>query len=64
MAFEHELRMMGNGANCHTTNKALFYLEKWKKDNPQMYEWLSEKVEMAIQTKDWKPVSEFLRRCW
>lgn len=64
MSIEHELRMLHDGANIHIINKTLYYLNRWKDKYPLQYKKLSDKVETAIQSNDWKDIKNYLGRYW
>jgi len=67
------LAQAATGANVHTINKAIHYLNYWDKDNTT---WkitkpneiarnkLAKLCEIALQNGDWKEVQMYLKKCW
>jgi hypothetical protein len=58
----NELKRMNKGANAHTINKAIFYLEKAQ--NKGIESKLVEPVRKAIQTNDWSEVKNIMFMWW
>ena len=59
-----ELQQMNKGANAHTINKSIFYLEEWRHKNPARRDILVIAVRKSIQSGNWKEVKDLLSKLW